>query len=46
MIQDIKKKDTTVRLFRSTYKRLNQLGHKGESYDDIINRVLDALEKL
>ena len=32
-------KSTTIRVKESTKERLNQLGHKGMSYDDIIRKV-------
>jgi hypothetical protein len=34
---------TTIQLRRSTRDRLQQLGRKGETYDAILNRVLDQL---
>jgi len=35
---------TTVRLNKATVKRLKQIGRKSETYDQIINRLLDKEE--
>lgn len=32
---------TTIQLRKATRDRLRQLGGKGETYDDILNRLLD-----
>jgi hypothetical protein len=32
---------TTVALYESTHMRLKQLGKMGESFDALINRILD-----
>ncbi len=33
---------TTIRLYADTRKRLQAIGKKAETYDDIIQRLLDA----
>ncbi len=40
------KKYTQVRLTRDVWLRLKQYGHKGETFSDIINRLLDDVEKV
>jgi len=35
---------TTVRVLKSTLKRLKELGKKEETYDEIINRLIDKYE--
>jgi hypothetical protein len=35
----------TIRVTESTHERLTKLGNKGESFDKIINKVLDEIEK-
>lgn len=35
---------TSIRVKTETRDRLNDVGKRGESYDDIINRILDELE--
>lgn len=35
-------KKVTVKLKRSTVEKLKELGKKGDTYDDIINRLIDA----
>lgn len=35
---------TTIPLTKATRDRLRSAGKKGESYDTLINRLLDALE--
>ena len=37
--------DTTIRLTQSTAKRLKALGHFGESWDDLLNRLADCYEE-
>ncbi|MDD4052080.1 MAG: hypothetical protein PHR28_09310 [candidate division Zixibacteria bacterium] len=37
---------TTVRLNKSTRDRFNETGKKGESYDDVANRILDENDTL
>ena len=32
---------TTIRLNKTTVKKLKQVGRKGETYDQIINQLLD-----
>jgi predicted transcriptional regulator len=34
---------TTVRVSDETKERLDKAGNKGDTYDDIINRLLDLL---
>lgn len=36
---------TTVQILKTTRDRLLEIGKKKESYDTIINRAVDALEK-
>jgi len=36
---------TFVRLRRETVEKLKKLGFKGETYDDIINRLIEEVEK-
>jgi len=36
---------TMVRVFKSTRDRLKERGKKGDSYDAIINRLIDEVEK-
>ena len=36
----MQEKRTTIALNTATRERLRRLGHKGETYDDIINRLL------
>lgn len=36
---------TTIQVKKTTRKRLKELGKKGESYDDIINRLADEAKK-
>jgi len=36
---------TTIRVRKTTKKRLESHGRMNESFDDLINRVLDELEK-
>ena len=38
-------KKTTLQLTEETKKRLDKIGHKGETYDDILSRLLDHQEK-
>ncbi len=35
--------DTSIRLKRQTRDRLKRLGRKDETYDHLLNRLLDAL---
>jgi hypothetical protein len=35
---------TTIQLNEETRKRLKALGKKGESYDQVINRILDEVK--
>ena len=34
-----------LRILKSTHDRLTNFGKKSETYDDIINRAIDAAEK-
>jgi hypothetical protein len=40
-----KKKMTTISLSFEIKERLNQCGHKGESYDEILTKLIDNFEK-
>lgn len=40
-----KKKMTTISVSCETKERLNQCGHKGESYDEILTRLIENFEK-
>jgi len=35
--------DTTILVYKKTRERLRKIGGKGETYDDIINRLLDKV---
>lgn len=35
----------SIKLYESTYDRLTKHGRMDESYDDLINRVLDGFEE-
>ena len=37
---------TNIRLSKKTVQRLKNIGKKGETYDDIINRLIDEHEKM
>jgi len=37
---------TTVSIRQETRKKLMELGKKGETYDDVINRLISRLEEL
>lgn len=41
----MKKDETMIRIKRKTTARLKELGKKGDSYDAIINRLIDGGEK-
>jgi len=32
--------ETTIQISKATREKLSKLGRKGESYDDVINRVI------
>ncbi len=34
---------TTIRIKKETAKTLKEIGKKGETYDDVINRLLDRV---
>lgn len=36
---------TTIPLKKATRDRLRNLGRKGESYDDLLHRLMDAFER-
>lgn len=36
--------DTTIRVGRDTWERLNKRKRTGDTFDDVLNRVLDQLE--
>ena len=40
-----KKEWTTVKISRETHERLKRIGRKGDTFDDIIRRLLDFYEK-
>jgi hypothetical protein len=37
--------DTTIRLSQETKNKLEKLGAKGDTYDDIVKRLLENAEK-
>lgn len=37
---------TTIQVKNETREKLKRFGHKGESYDNIIERLMDYLEEL
>ena len=37
---------TTIQIQKNTREKLKRLGHKGESYDDIIERLVSYFEEL
>ena len=37
---------TTIQIQKNTREKLKRLGHKGESYDDIIERLMSYFEEL
>ena len=37
---------TTVRISKETYERLDQLRGKGETFDDVVNRLVIVKEEL
>ncbi|MBU7029138.1 MAG: hypothetical protein HXS48_19540 [Theionarchaea archaeon] len=37
---------TTIEIRKETQERLKHFGHKGESYDDIIERLMNYSEEL
>ena len=37
---------TTIQIDKATREKLKRLGHKGESYDHIINRLVTYFEEL
>jgi len=37
---------TTIKLEKETKEKLERFGHKGESYDEIIERLIDYFEEL
>lgn len=37
---------TTIPLTKSTRDRLRRVGRKGETYDDVLNRLLDVQEQI
>ncbi|MFC7046551.1 hypothetical protein ACFQH6_15075 [Halobacteriaceae archaeon GCM10025711] len=39
-----REKYKSIKVYESTYKRLRSHGNMGESFDDLINRVLDVYE--
>ena len=43
--QEEEDKYTTVRLYKSTHLRLIKAGSKSETFDMIINRLLDSTKK-
>ena len=36
---------TTIRVKRTTKEKLEAIGHKGETFDDIINKLIDFYGK-
>ncbi|MEM3666865.1 MAG: hypothetical protein QW222_07285 [Candidatus Bathyarchaeia archaeon] len=43
MTEEKKKKYTSIPVSPETAEKLRMLGHKGETYDQIINRLINAL---
>jgi predicted CopG family antitoxin len=37
---------TTIQIEKNTREKLKHFGHKGESYNDIIERLMDYFEEL
>ncbi len=37
---------TTIRLKKETVEKLKELGKKGETYEDIVNRLIELWKKL
>lgn len=45
MGNDEKREDyKSLKVYESTYERLRSHGNMGESFDDLINRILDSYE--
>jgi hypothetical protein len=42
---EMTKEPTHIRIFKDTKKRLDKRGNKNDSYDDIIQRILNEVEK-
>ena len=42
---DRMREDTSMRIKRKTKKRFDKFGHKGETDDQLLNRLLDELEE-
>ena len=40
-----KSDDTTIKLSRTTKTRLDKIGLRGETYDQIVNKSLDVYDK-
>lgn len=38
--------DTTIKLSQETKERLNNLGRKGDSYDEIVSKLIDEHDDL
>lgn len=38
--------NTTIQIHKETRENLKKFGHKGETYDDIIERLMDYCEEL
>jgi len=36
---------TTITLSKATVERLKKLGHKGETYEDVVQRLLEIAQK-
>jgi hypothetical protein len=41
----MRKTDTMIRISKRTTGRLKELGKKGDTYDQIINRLIDEAKK-
>jgi len=39
----IRNEGVTIKIMKETRERLKALGRKGETYDDIVNRLLDRV---
>jgi len=40
-----KEKLTSIKIRKETAERLKELGRKGESYDDVLRRILDRVQR-
>ena len=40
-----KEKLTSIKIRKETAERLKELGRKGETYDDVLTRILDRIQR-